>query len=365
MFPTLAKDFLNGLKLAISDNSPEIDPEFVIEGIGNASDDSIVQKAEKLLLQEDVDITISFCSIFFLNQLRNVFDSYKKPLIFVDLGGNLIKKEHLSDYVLHSSLNLCQSAYAAGVYAANTFGKKGAIASSFYDGGYQMSESFVKGFKNMGGEIVYYHVAPMDYKSESYEKMIEGLQTSQADFVFTLFSFKEGEKVFTVLAESGLNGSLPILCLALLTDETAHQKDYRLKKVLSLASWSFDDERPEMKEFLSAYSSEYKQDPNLFSLLGYESGLATSRAMKFGDSEIGPIGKILKGRTINSPRGEITYNNYHESQADSFKIREFNYNEIRYHNHVIGTVDTPVKEEIYDLFENIPYTGWRNPYICT
>ena len=125
MFPTLALDFLNGLKLAFRNSRlGDFVPNFIIESVGNATGDPMLRTAEKMILQEDVDLTISFCSIFKLKELIGIFNAYKKPLIHVDLGGNVLKEEHISPHVIHHTLNLWQSAYFSGVYAANTFGRK-------------------------------------------------------------------------------------------------------------------------------------------------------------------------------------------------------------------------------------------------
>ena len=83
-------------------------------------------------------------------------------------------------------MNLWQSSYLSGVYAANTFGENAACVSSFYDGGYQLTESFVRGFTDSGGSIVYNYVSPIDYKSESFKTMIQTLEKVNPDFIFDI-----------------------------------------------------------------------------------------------------------------------------------------------------------------------------------
>jgi ABC-type branched-subunit amino acid transport system substrate-binding protein len=223
MFPTLTLDFLNGLKLALK-KSGERDfiPKFFIESVGNATGEPLLKAAEKMILQENVDLTISFCSVFKLKELVSIFNAYKKPLIHIDLGGNVLKEEHTSPYVIHHTLNLWQSAYSSGVYAANTFGKNAALIISFYDGGYHFAESFVRGFTENGGNIAYTYVSPMDYKSESFETMIQGLQNASPDFIYLLFSYKEGNKVFDVISHSQINGQIPLLASPLMTEEMSN-----------------------------------------------------------------------------------------------------------------------------------------------
>ena len=117
----------------------------------------------------------------------SISNAYKKPLSHIDLGGNVLKEEHTSPYVVHHTLNLWQSAYNSGSYAANTYGKNAALAISFYDGGYHFTESFVRGFTENGGNIVCTYVSPIDYKSESFEAMVQYLQNANPDFIYLLF----------------------------------------------------------------------------------------------------------------------------------------------------------------------------------
>ena len=62
MYPALAKNFLNGLKLAFRENGSHIDPTILIESIGNGIGDVPIKSSERMILQEEADVVISFCS---------------------------------------------------------------------------------------------------------------------------------------------------------------------------------------------------------------------------------------------------------------------------------------------------------------
>ncbi|NNE26625.1 MAG: ABC transporter substrate-binding protein [Saprospiraceae bacterium] len=365
MFPTLAMDFLNGLKLALKKSQITNMPNFVIESIGNAADQLVIKAAEKMILQEEVDLTIAFCGEHQLKDLNALFSAYKKPLLHIDLGGHVQKKEIVSPYVLHHTLNLWQSAYAAGVYAANKFGIKAAIAASFYDGGYHLTHGFVSGFTDSGGEIECFYVGPMDYKNEPFDNMINKVSEADADVLFTLFSFKEGNKIFEILSQSELNGKLPIMAIPLMTDERMNTRNYKLLDVYSAASWAFDDETDRMRSFNTEYTDHYKDEPNIIGLLGYETGLIMDTALQHNASIPLQIGEYMRTQHINSPRGTFSFNSYNEPHVDIFKIRKFNFNEIKYHNTVIDTMELSYIDKLYTKFESLPASSWKNPYICT
>lgn len=366
MFPTLALDFLNGLKLAlINSGTLDLEPKFIIENVGNATGDLVLRVAEKMILQENVDLTVSFCSIFKLKELVSIFNAYKKPLIHVDLGGNVFKEEHSDTYVIHHTLNLWQSAYYSGIYAVNTFGKNAALAVSFYDGGYHFTESFVRGFTEHGGNIVYIYVSPMDYKSESFEAMVQGLQNANPDFVYMLFSYKEGNKIFDVLSKSDLNGKIPFLAASLMTEENNNIQNFNIENVFSISSWAFDENIQGMNDFCENFSSVYNDTPNVIGLLGYEVGLTIYTCIKKNGSIPAKIGDFVNSMVFETPRGELTFSGFKESQISTDKIKQFQFVDGQYKNSVIKSIGTSNSDELYQKFKDLPFSGWQNPYLIT
>lgn len=363
MYPTLALDFLNGFRMGLSDRGDNvITPELVIESIGNATGDYVLKTAEKMILQENVDLTISFCSIFNLKELVSIFSAYKKNLIHLDLGGNVLTPDHVSPYVIHQSLNLWQSAYRSGEYAAKNLGKNAAIAASFYDGGYHLLESFVKGFTSNGGNIIYPYVAPFDYKTETYQNLVDGLQNHKPDFVYSLFTYKEEIKVLNALSEKLEDKNLPILWSPLLD---LGQQNCTLSNVFSISSWDLDCEDTEMLKFQNSYSQTYEKSPNSIGLLGYETGLTVQQLYSGAEKTPSEIGQSSKQLNIPSPRGKLSFNSFHESQTPVNLVRKYDFSDGTYTRTVIQRMEKTFDETLYDHFKHLTTSGWQNPYIIT
>ena len=367
MFPTLGMDVVKAIKFAIDSEIGDLkDITFITEGIGQAADNSVVEKAEKLIIQEDISLLVAFCGSHILESLTRLMTAYKKPLIHIDLGGHVIKKEQSSPYVIHLNMNLWQSAYAAGMYAAQNIGDKALVCASFYDGGYHLTASFVQGFTDHGGTVKNYYVSPMDYKSESYDRMMALMAEEDIDLVFAIFSYKEGQKVFEILSGSEYNGKIPVLAIPLMTDETMNPDNYNIQLVSSIASWSFDEETDAMQSFVKRYAARFEEDPNVMNLLGFEVGLMISECLMENDSIPKQIGTYFSTRSIKTPRGTIRFNERNESEVDTFKIRQFNYNQVKYHNTVVGSLEvSAITDGLYDKLGMLPDPTWKNPYICT
>lgn len=365
MFPKLAMDFLNGLKETFKDSeNGQINPKLLIESIGNGTDDDLLRQIEKMFLQEDADVIVTFCSYFMLDKLVTIANSYKKPIIHVSLGARVLKKTHVSPYVLYQSLNLSHSSYLSGKLAAETSEKRGALLSSFYDGGYHTAEAFVSGFTDFGGEMVYSYVSQMDYRQDDFKSMVDGVKKAQPGVLFALFSYKEAARVLEVIAESELN-SLKTMALPLMVDENITVSDIHPDNIQSIASWAFETGSKEMYSFETNYKQHYAENPNIFSVLGNEVGTIIINALHNEGRVPQEIGSYMRSKTIFSPRGELRYTELNESIPKVFKVRQLSIQNETCHNQVIAEIDSAESEIIYEKMENTPITGWRNPYICT
>jgi branched-chain amino acid transport system substrate-binding protein len=365
MFPRLAIDFLNGFKLSFnSSDDQNYVPKFIIESTGNATDSSLLQRVERMLLQEETDVIVCFCSYFMLDSLVTIANSYRKPIIHVTLGARVLKPTHHSPYVLHVSLNLCQTSYLSGKYAAQHFGKKAALLSSFYDGGYQLTESFFQGFTDHQGEIVYNYVSPMDYKLETFDAMIEGLQQTNPEVLFSVFSYKEGNKVLAKLAQSGID-SIPTVAIPLMTDESNETEVQLPENFYSIASWAFGEDSKSMDDFNQNYQNKYSETPTIFSLLGDEVGTILSYCLQKENSIPNQLGTYFSNKILFTSRGELRFSKYNESIPQHFKLRKLVGVEGKFHNEVKEVFDSSFSDIIYNKMEELPYSGWKNPYICT
>ncbi len=366
MYPTLGMDLLNGLKLGFSsDESFQLTPNFVIENVGVAGDDQVLKSAEKLILQEDVDLTIAFCGILKLSELVNFQNRYKRPLIHLDIGGRIYREEHISPYVLHHTLSMWQSSYAAGKYAVQEFGKKVLVAASYYDGAYHMTEAFNRGIISEGGEITRFFISNANYKTETFDGLFQSIEEEEPDVVFCLFSYKEALQLMSAYAKSEYNGKIPLLAVPVMTDETIATEDLEIKQLQTVSSWSFDDPNPDMKKFISNYQEAYDDLPNIIGLMGYEVSQSIVASISSEGKLSGELSKAMEGKTLSSPRGPLRYNRFNESQVEEFKVRNFEFNEVQYHNNVIGTIDCSFTEELQQELKDLPAHGWQNPYLCT
>jgi ABC-type branched-subunit amino acid transport system substrate-binding protein len=359
VYPLLITDFLNGFKFSYSQSNLPI-PDFHFEGIGNGTDASILRVAEKTIIQENIDLLVGFSGTNHLEKLLNLAKIYQKSFIHTDFGGTIIREEVKNEYGIHHSFNLWKSLSFSGLYAGKNIGKRVAVINSFYEAGYQLLYGFMKGFEQVGGEIVSMQVAKSDYKNYDFDTMLDTAMASNPDFIFSNFTHKESEILFQKMKEKGVLDKLPVVynpfANHVFSDGITTKND-----IYAISTYFMSDEN----DWEISFKEKYKKVPNEIALLGYESGLLAIKTAEKDPSFEQPIYETLKNEAIISPRGEIGIDAHNETTFDSISIKKSKDNlPIKLEKYSVN--DTLFAEANFENNKNSEvFGGWYNPYLCT
>ena len=281
------------------------------------------------------------------------------------MSTSLRLNSHLDDFLFFNSLNLFQAAYHSGKYAVEKFGKNVAIITSLYDSGYDALFTFRQGVENSGGAITKTYLAD---QNDSYfiSGALEKLKQSSPDCIYLFMHGNESDEMIRNLHFSKLN--IPVITSAFSTEE------HRLvnlgeaaENIISISSWNKKLDNKENKVFVDQYLKNYRKNPDLFSVLGYETGqlIYNSLSRCAGDFSGEKISRSLKTCTIESPRGKIRINEnsgmvnnqliVNQTTNSIFGIPE---------NKIINTLN-PISEfdEQFAMLDNDLRSGWLNPYL--
>ncbi len=354
-YPLMITDFLNGFKYSFTQNHLPI-PEIHFEGIGNGTDASILRLAEKTIIQENVDMMVGFCGLNHLGKMINLMKTYQKSFLHTDFGGTILDKEFKDEFTVHHSLNIWESFYYAGIYAAQNIGKQVAVINSFYEAGYQLLYCFLKGFEQAGGNITSIQVAKADYKHYDFDTFLDKVQEGNPDFIFSNFTHKESEIVFQKMKDKRILDKLPVvynpLANHVFLDNLATKYE-----MIAVSSYFVNPKN----SWETGFKETYKRTANEATLLGFEAGLISVNTIeKIAELEI-PISKVLSNASIKSPRGEIKINQHNESTFESIVIKKSS----------LSIEELSLKEALFSEFsletlrEEQTFGGWFNPYLCT
>lgn len=310
MFPGVDQALLAGLEGAVADLSPP--PRFVIEPIGAGAQREIVSsKVQRLLLVERPHVVVGVLGAGVVPHVRALFDQHRTPFIVCNLGADLLPNNGTpQQFVFWNSLNLWQSMYALGCWAASNAGSSVAVAAAYHEAGFGIVDAFYRGFLGDGGRIAAIEVTHRESATQDPSDAIARLAAFGADFMFGLYSGREGVSFMQAFAAAGLAGRLPLVTTPLLTH--GHWAAGMPGAVLgskTACSWVPGTHPAEDAKFLAASAGRgARPAPDVFGLLAYEAGLMIAAGLAKMDGAP-PAGEALAAAMADveftSPRGSM------------------------------------------------------------
>ena len=167
-YPTIGKDYMNGLKLGVRSSNVT----FVIEGIGMGADDKvIIDKAQKIIVQDDVDIITGLIGHVGLEELEEYAKNMEVPLLYSDLGATIPKRKKKNPWIFCNSFELYKSMMLLGEYAPKWGHQSIALSSCYYDSGYGLTQALEKTLYKSQGEFAGHFITPLHPRENEAQLM--------------------------------------------------------------------------------------------------------------------------------------------------------------------------------------------------
>ena len=357
-YPSMGFDMLDGLRSSLQIAGNE-NASFFTENIGFGVDAALnYSKAEKLFLQDGVEMIIAYCDSSNAESLYRLANALGKPFIILDAGMQLPQIAP-SPYCYHISLQGLQACRILGNMAGSG-NRKVLMATSFYDGGYRGPWSYDRGVSEAGGSICGNYVSGFKQTEFTIDPYIGLLQQCGAGSVGACFSSYLAELFFKALTERKKETiPIPFYCSPFMAEEQLLAKcDFPGGEFYTVVPWASSLNNPQQKQFRQ--SIEKNKTANVFHLLGWEAGLVV---MQLIQNSI----QSLKGFSYESPRGKVTIH----------PLTQYTYASL-YKGFIKADVNGKCALEITEtitidandhikVMEDKPdavASGWRNNYLC-
>lgn len=298
-YPALGFDILDGLRYNLAKAQRE-DIRFIAENIGYGEDHALnYARAEKLLLQDNVEAVIAYCNVANAEPLYGLAATAAKPFIFVDPGMQL-PEASAHPYCYHISLQGIHACRIAG-YMAGEKSRKVLMATSFYDGGYRGPWGYTRGLEEAGGSVCGNYVSGYKEAEFSIDNYMELLHNTGAQSVAACFSAYLADLFIKALKEKYPAAiALPFYCSPFMAEEQLLSGcDFPGGTFYAIVPWASGIQGEEQQLFTTIISREKKKKANIFHLLGWEAGTVLLQALEKGVD-------TLNGFSYNSPRGIVT-----------------------------------------------------------
>lgn len=368
IFPTLREDFLQGISLALDESSVSEDFVLVPEFINMGDLVKVREVLQKLVMFERVNLVTGIVNLSVISRCADELSQYQVPIIVNNLGER-IPAEHMSHpWLFCNSLHLWKSQWSMGHWAQQQFGGLPSISMAFYEGGYSLHESFRLGASEGGASRVNIHMLQMQPPGVyDTAPLVRILEEELPGHSHVLLSGKEAGMFLEQFDASGLRGRVPVSVSPLMTEGVSLQDLSLVDQLYSATTWSADILTAENQLFVQRYEEAYQQQPPVYAMLGYETGLAIAAAwMKADKTKIKTSMRALLSNPITGgPRGMISIAGSPAQIPQPVYIRQ-----VRSDN---GIIKQDIVAEGSGIEWNDPtvaasaaqsLSGWQNPYLC-
>lgn len=370
IYPNMVPSLISGFYSAIPEKYHDMF-QFIPEYIGQGSEKKILEASQKLLYFDRVDILSGFLSYKVLPTIIPTVEKLQKLGFFFDMGEYIPNSQYISSKVFNNSFLLWQAEYALGYWAHKKFGEKGIVISSIYDGGYHLQSAFRQGAVMAGADVMNFRV--LEYKPDGFpveiqiKEALKQIESENPSFVHALFCGSEASDFYKQYKESNLSEGVPLLVSShMASDEILENISNLNLNFHSASMWSYNSNEDANQLFKKRILEFAGQKPDIFTLLGYETGLLFNQLIPdFQRRDWDDICKKLKTETIEGPRGNRSFYLNSEYATPTIDIEKINIqfnsiSKILIEQGKAMQFDHSTYERIHK--ENV--SGWQNPYLC-
>jgi ABC-type branched-subunit amino acid transport system substrate-binding protein len=366
--PLLQHNFQQGMQACLQYR--QIPAELVTANIGYGTDPALTQaEAEKMLLQEQVDVLIIYADQDALQNVAALSRSLNRLLLLVHNGAKYPHAWEPHPTVLSHTLNNTIQCRLTGRYAA-AIAPQAAVCTSFYDGGYSHCHTLSQAYSDKGGSVAYNFVSQYKVQEFNSAPLQDFLRANtEVRALLGLFNGDLAHCFLQQLQQADVATGLDLFASPMLLDETlteiygALRLPFRIRGYVPWVS-SLDNKN---NELLKAEFRRFSgREANILAMHGWDTGLILEHIFNTANNHSFRAKDILAGFsdvTLDSARGPLRMDSATQHMIAPAWLVQANE---AFKPEVIGAVEDTAQVWRDMIQEGFPTaaTGWINTYLC-
>lgn len=299
-----------GIKLYIKQHGDTVAGkkiEVIRKDTGGIAPDVAKRLAQELIVRDNVDILAGFALTPNALAAGDVSAQAKKFMVVMNAATSIITTK--SPYMARTSLTTPQLNESFGAWAYKTGIRKIYTMVSDFGPGIDAEQAFHRGFKEAGGEIV--GSVRMPVANPDFSAFIQRAKdlAPEAIYIWVPGGAQPGA-IGKALAERGIDpNKTKILGQGELTmDEALKSMGDAALGIITAFHYDATHNSPTNKAFVKAYNDEFKRNPDIFTVGGYDGTHLIYESLKKagGKTDGESLIAAAKGMAWESPRGPIS-----------------------------------------------------------
>lgn len=301
--------------------------------------DTGLQKARKLVEQDEVDLVAGLVSSGVANAVRDYFHDNEKILIIANAGANGISRAIRSPYIFRTSFSNWQPNWPLGGWAYENVAQKVFVSAPDYAAGHDQASAFMHNFQEHGGEVISEQYTPFPSPAGGYAEYISEIQAADAPMVYCFYSGSAAVDFVKTYGEFGLAGNIPLVAAGFTVEEDVlPAQGQAALGAHSGMHWALLLDNPENNAFTQNYRDRTGKAANVFAMQGYDTGRVIGEAINAVEGDTSDTDKLIeaiRGVQFSSPRGEFKFDPETNNVINPIYIREVQEVDGELHNVVI------------------------------
>jgi branched-chain amino acid transport system substrate-binding protein len=300
----------NGIKLYMKQNGDTVAGkkiELIRKDNGGVAPDVAKRLSQEVIVRDGADMLAGFDLTPNALAAADVSAQAKKFMVNMNAATSVITTK--SPYMVRTSFTVFQVNEALGAWAYKNGMRKVYTLVSDFGPGHDGEAAFQRGFKDAGGEIIgsaRYPVANLDFTA-----FLQRAKDANPDGIYIWVpGGPQPAAIGKAIAERGIDkDKVKIMGQGELTYEDALKSmgDAGLGLITAF-HYDYNHQSAKNKAFVAAYNAEFKRNPDMFSVGGYDGMHVIYEALKKtnGATDAEALVNAAKGMAWESPRGPMS-----------------------------------------------------------
>jgi branched-chain amino acid transport system substrate-binding protein len=308
-FADAAAQMDNGVKLYMKQHGDTVAGrkiEIIRRDTGGAPD-AAKRLAQELIVRDNVDVLAGFVITPEALAVADLSAEAKKFMVVMNAATSIITTK--SPYLARVSVTLPQNCEQLGTWAFKNGIRKVYTMVSDYAPGHDAEGAFQSAFKAAGGEIV--GAVRMPVTTVDFSPFVQRVKDQNPEAIFVFIpGGSQPPALAKALVERGIDPKkIKVMGQGEITDDSAlaGMGDAAIG-IITAFHYDHNHQSPANADFVKAYNADFKRNPDLFSIGGYDGMHLIYEALKKSSGKADGEGLIAaaKGMKWESPRGPMS-----------------------------------------------------------
>jgi branched-chain amino acid transport system substrate-binding protein len=320
-FAQLGVAIENGVRMAINERGGKLGGRdidwFKVDDESEPSKG--VENANRLVQRDKVDVLIGTVHSGVQMGIHRVARESGVLTLIPNAGVHAATRALCAPNVFRTSFTNSQPTLALG-QAMMAKGHKRAVWITWkYAAGDEAFEGFKESYTKSGGTIV--KELGLPFPNVEFQALLTEIASLKPDAVACFFAGAGAAKFIRDYAAAGLKNSIPLYGSGFLTEGVLEAAGPAAEGIITTMHYSDSLDTPRNRQFRTAYATQFKMQPDVYAVQGYDTGLLLSQgaAAVKGDLNNKPaLYKAMESAVIDSPRGKWTMSKAHNPVQDMY-----------------------------------------------